>query len=70
MTDSEFLQYCLSHSQTQRAAFVSSQLARLCRLAGYEDLAKEWDERPNEIIDGYGPSVYTLANEIVEANRL
>lgn len=46
MTDTEFLSYCMTHSDTPRALFSAEQVARCLRLAGYEDTAKTWDAAP------------------------
>lgn len=44
MSDEEFLAYCESHSETERALFCGSQVARLLRLAGDPgDNAEEWE---------------------------
>lgn len=34
MTDSEFLDYCETHAETERAGFMGEQIERLCCLAG------------------------------------
>ena len=51
MNDSEFLQYCETHSHTERCGFVPSQIARLCKLIGDEDSAKNWAALDNGVYD-------------------
>lgn len=64
MTDKEFILYCKTHCNTPRAAFVPAQIARLLRLAGREETAKEWDALDNFIIDNYRTKVLQLISEI------
>ena len=44
LTDDELIPYCRLHSQTERALFHSSHVARLLRLAGREEAASSWDK--------------------------
>lgn len=37
MNDEEFIQYCRTHSETERALFNGHQIKRLARLAGASD---------------------------------
>lgn len=37
MNDREFIQYCRTHSETERALFNGQQIKRLARLAGVSD---------------------------------
>lgn len=64
MSDEEFLNYCRTHCQSPRTAFVPAQIARLLRLAGREETAKEWDALDNMIIDNYKNKVLSLLKEI------
>ncbi len=69
MTDQEFLSYCEAHCDTPRAAFVPAQIARLHRMAGYEDAAQIWDRTPNRIMDGWKNVVLKLVVEAREKIR-
>lgn len=49
MTDAEFIDYCETHSETERALFNGPQVARLMRLAGAaEQLASVWESRGSD----------------------
>jgi hypothetical protein len=50
MGDEEFILYCETHSLTERAGFVPEHLARIHRLAGHEETARQWDAAPLNII--------------------
>jgi hypothetical protein len=51
MSDDTFISYCEAHSLTERAGFVPVQLARICRLAGYDKIAEAWErEHPQRIV--------------------
>ena len=63
MDDTEFLDYCEAHCQTPRAAFVPAHLARLCRLAGHDELGDRYSSMPNQIMDGYRFTVQSLCSD-------
>lgn len=44
MDDLEFIRYCETHCETPRAGFVGQNIARILRLAGEDEKAKEWDD--------------------------
>lgn len=51
MGDLEFIRYCETHSCTERSGFVPEHIARMLRLCGRDDEAKEWDAKhPHQII--------------------
>lgn len=64
MSDKEFLLYCRTHCNTPRAAFVPSQIARLYRLAGFNERATIWNRLPNQILDGHTYIVLDLLDKI------
>ncbi len=41
MPKEQFLDYCITHSETQRALFSKAQIAQVLDLAGYSDKAEE-----------------------------
>ena len=43
MNDQEFMEYCELHSHSPACCLTPLQLARLHRLCGNEELAREWD---------------------------
>lgn len=47
MNDDEFISYCETHSETPLALFNGTQVARLMRLAGHEEAARQWDPHPD-----------------------
>jgi hypothetical protein len=49
MSDTEFLDYCYWHSKTERAGFVGSHVARILRLAGQEEKARQFEDRADSI---------------------
>lgn len=63
MSDQEFLTYCETHCETERAGFVPHQIARLFRLAGYPAEAALWDKRPLNIITCREDAVLPLVRD-------
>ena len=63
MTDKEFLDYCEGMTDTPRCGFVPSSIARLLRLAGHEDLAKQWDTVPHRVISNCHDDVTKYVKE-------
>ena len=51
MDNDEFLTYCDTHADILRCGFVPVQIARLCRLAGHDESAAEWDQQPHGVYD-------------------
>lgn len=46
MDDREFIEYCATHSETERALFNGPQVARLIRLSGGDEAtASVWESR-------------------------
>lgn len=55
MSDNEFLNYCDTHSHSERCGFVPEHIARLASLAGKDEIAEAWSNKPLNIhnMDGY-----------------
>lgn len=52
MGDDEFLRYCDSMADTPRCGFAPCHVARLVRLAGYDErAAAQWEARPTDVYD-------------------
>jgi hypothetical protein len=66
MTDKEFLDYCESMAETPRCGFVPSNIARLLRLAGDEETAKQWDPEHHRVVDGCHEAVRHLTKKARE----
>lgn len=66
MNDKEFLDYCESMTGTPRCGLVTSHIARLLRLAGYEEIAKKWSLEKNYIVDHRHDEVRELVAEARE----
>ena len=64
MNDKEFLQYCRTHCETPRAAFVPQQIARLMRMAGFPMMARHFDAMPNQVLDGFKDDVLIMLDII------
>lgn len=60
MGDLEFIRYCETHSETERAGFVPEHIARILRLAGRADDAKSWDGKPLQIISVHADVMHPL----------
>ena len=63
MSDEEFLEYVLAHSQTEKALFAMGHARRLLALAGREDEAGACDG------DGFVSIFYPTAKTLVDAAR-
>lgn len=63
MGDQEFLNYCDSHSETQRCGFVPEQIARLAQLAGKPGIAEIWDEKPFRVYEMDGDEIREFVDQ-------
>lgn len=63
MSDEEFLEYVLTHSQTEKALFAMSHARRLLALAGREDEAMACDG------DGFVSIFHSTAKTLVDAAK-
>lgn len=69
MNDVEFLDYCHTHAQTQRAGFTPDQLHRLFVLAG-DPTGGRWNEAPKGYIEDFGHCRYHIFDRVSKARDL
>ena len=62
MTDDEFLDYCIAHSETERSIFHTDHVARLLRLEGQHSRALIWEAQDTILAIDLGE----LAKELKE----
>lgn len=63
MTDKEFLDYCETHSQTDRRLFHYQHISRCFALAGHERVARSWAN------NGEGYCSINLQDIVAQARR-
>lgn len=63
MEDAEFINYCRSHSETERAGFVPENIERILRLAGRDNQADKWRGMGHQIVSVPADVMHPVCDE-------